>query len=82
MEYIRLNIDHPAVGCGWRAFAIEKIGYKWAYLCEPSTGARIHIPKEEMRYGRPVNAPRWHKIARQLRRNGRRALAEQAKTEN
>lgn len=76
MDYVRLWVDDSHVGCGFRAFVVEGIGRKWARLVEASTGTRITVPKQDMRHARPVPAPRWRRIARQLRRNGQRNLAK------
>lgn len=46
----------PVIGCGWRGILLRKLGWKWAYITEVSTGQRARLkvpvwnslPKKEM----------------------------------
>lgn len=68
MDHVRLYVDAARIGCGMRAFVVIESGRKWARLVEPTTGARLKLPVAELRHVRPVERPRWRRIARQLRR--------------
>jgi hypothetical protein len=65
--YYRLWLDHPTFGAGWRAVVVYDIGHRLAHIVEPTTGAIGTIPKEALRQSRPVESPRWRRIARQIR---------------
>src|SRR5262249_17316188 len=79
MDYFRLHVEKARTGCGWRAFICIDVGRRWAHLCEPATGIRIKVPKEDLRHARPIERPRWSRIAKQLREHGQRTLAKRAK---
>lgn len=54
MQYLRLYLDHPKVGCGWRAYLVLKVGRIHArVICTESADA-ITIPKTELAHGRPL----------------------------
>jgi hypothetical protein len=43
---IYLEDEAPRIGCGWRTVDV-KLGRKWAYLTEVSSGIRTRLPLGE-----------------------------------
>ncbi len=75
MEYLRLYLDDGRIGCGWRAYVLIATGRKWARLVDPTRGIKLKLPIHDLRHAQSIERPRWHRIARQLRKAGRRDLA-------
>jgi hypothetical protein len=64
-----LAIDDGRTGCGRRCFILTKTGRKLAHLVEAATGIRIEIPLAALERARPIERPRWTKIAQQVARH-------------
>jgi len=68
--YVRLYVDHPKVGCGWRGFVVVKRGHKLAHLLYPPTLAAITVPINDLAAAEapPVNPG---KLAARIKRTRR-----------
>lgn len=54
MTYIRLYVDHPKIGCGFRPFLVLKTGRVWAHLLATETAETIKIPVADLKWAKPL----------------------------
>lgn len=54
MRYIRLYVDHPKIGCGFRAFLVVKTGRIWAHLVSTDTAEAIKVPVGDLKWAKPL----------------------------
>lgn len=43
-HFLLLNDDIPALGTGWRAVILKKVGHKWAHFTAAATGENFKVP--------------------------------------
>lgn len=66
MSYVRLYIDHPRVGCGFRAFLVLRTGRIWAHLICTETAEAVKVPVGDLRWAKPMPL-KPTRLARRLR---------------
>lgn len=47
VQYLSLYLDHPKVGCGWRAYLVLKEGHKWTRLFCTETAEALTLPRKD-----------------------------------
>lgn len=52
-NFIRIWLDHPRIGCGWRRAIVLRVGPKWVRLMFYPNEA-ITIPREAFERARPL----------------------------
>ena len=69
---VRLWLDHPQVGCGWRYYAVARMGRKWVRLVALASGESFAISRADYERARPQPAAfTARKTAQRLRRNAK-----------
>lgn len=53
-KYIRLYIDHPRIGSGFRNVLVLAQGPKWARLLITATGEHIKVPAADLKFATPL----------------------------
>lgn len=69
-QYLRLWIDHPKVGCGWRSYLVVREGRKWTRLLCTETAESLMLSEGEWApiKNRSVQLPfKRTRVARRLR---------------
>lgn len=68
---VRLWLDHPQVGCGWRQYVVAQLGRKWVRLVVLATGQSIRIARSAYDGAKPQPIPKVsaRRTASRLRRN-------------
>lgn len=68
MRYIRLYVDHPRIGCGFRDWLVIRTGRVWAHLVSCDTAEIIKVPVGDLRFAKdlPVKANRRIKRLREV----------------
>ncbi len=64
MQYIRLYVDHPRIGCGFRDWLVTSTGPKWAHLVSCDTAEIIKVPVTDLKFAKPLPV----KPARRIKR--------------
>lgn len=54
MRQVRLYLDHPRVGCGWRQYLVLTVGPKWARVINIESAETIKIPAAELRHAKDM----------------------------
>lgn len=69
-QHLSLYLDHPKVGCGWRAYLVLKEGRKHARILCTETAEAFTVPVLTLKSGRPMPL-KPSRCARRLRDTAR-----------
>jgi hypothetical protein len=65
---VRLYLDHPKVGCGWRGYVVVQVGRVWAKLVCIENAEPLKVPVGQIAHARPMEfKPR--RLARRIKAN-------------
>lgn len=67
-KQVRLYLDHPKVGCGWRSYLVVDVGRVWAKVICTENAEPLKIPVTDLAHGK-IEDFKPRRLAKRLKAN-------------